>query len=194
MPVLRPNANYVNFTTADLPFLNGWAMVRWEGSASLLVSSEVSFIAAAPSPCLLVCNRPSTEKLSSVQISAVEPARDFRLPVTINRYRQTALALVNPSTVDTIRIKITILDASGESPKLSVPDTFEISIGPMERVSKFLWQMAQEQLAVTVIIPPPEQYQGSVRLTSSSRFAVGALNIMFPEGKFAAIPVFSAVP
>jgi hypothetical protein len=140
----------------------------------------------------LICNRPSTEKISSVQVSAIRLARGFRLPVTLNRYRQTALALINPSATEAINVKVSILDASGEAARLGVPDTFEVKIGPLERISKFLWRMALEHSVLTVILPVPENFQGSLVLAADQPFAVGALNIMFPEGKFVSIPVFAA--
>ena len=46
---LRPNAQYFQFTSADLPFLIGWARLRWEGSSSILASVEITQVAAAPS-------------------------------------------------------------------------------------------------------------------------------------------------
>ena len=188
---LQPDAQYFQFTSADLPYLNGWALVRWEGPASLLVSTEVTLANAAPFPCLLICNRPSTEKLSSAQISAVRPATEFRLPVTLNRYRQTALAIVNPSATRTLRIKVTLLDAAGDIPKLGVPASFEEKVEPLARTSKFLWQMAQEHSPLDVIVPVPDMFQGSLILSAEIPFAVGALNIMFPEGKFVTIPILS---
>jgi hypothetical protein len=85
---LAPNAEYLQFTSADLLFHGGWALLRWEGSPSVLAAEEITLVAAAPQACMLVCNWPSTEKLSSTQIPAIKPAREFRLPVTINRYRR----------------------------------------------------------------------------------------------------------
>jgi hypothetical protein len=192
--LLVPGAESVQFTSADLPYLDGWALLRWEGSASLLAAEELTLVAAAPQACLLVCNRPSTEKLSSTQIPAIKPAKEFRLPVTFNLYRQTALAIINPSAVETATVRISLLDLSGKNANLGVPDSFEIRIPPLQRVSKFLWQLARESSALTVVIPAPESFQGSVILASNIPIAVGALHIMFPQGKFVAIPSFSPFP
>lgn len=188
---LDPNAQLFQFTSADLGFHNGWALLNWEGPPSILASEEVTLITAPPSPCLLVCNRPSTEKLSSAQIAAVKPAREFHLPVTINANRQTALALVNPSATATVTVKISILDASGAAATLGVPSSFEVTIHPLERISKFLWQLALEHSALTVVIPPPEMFQGSLILSGDNPFAVGALHIMFPEAKFVSVATVS---
>jgi len=160
----------------------------------MLASEEISMIASAPSRCLLVCNRPSTEKLASAQIYAVKPAREFRLPATINGYRQTALALINTSSTDTATVKVSILDVSGDAAKLGVASTFDIRIGPLERVSKLLWQVAVEHSALTVTVPPPGAFQGVVVLTADTPIAVGSLNVMLPEGKFVAVPLAPIVP
>ncbi len=186
---LDPNAEYLQFTSPDLLFHDGWASLRWQGSAPILASTEITLVSAPPAPCLLVCNRPSSEKLSSTQVAAIAPALAFRLPVTLNSYRQTALALVNPSSTEPLTVKVTIHAASGENAKLGVPSNFEIRIRPLERISRLLWQMALGQSAPTLIVPSRETFQGSVVLASSSPFAAAGLNIMFPEGKLVSIPI-----
>jgi hypothetical protein len=191
---LGPNAQLFQFTSADLPFHNGWASLRWDGAGTVLASEEVSLIAATPARCMLVCNRPSTEKLSSTQIYAVSPAREFRLPMTINGFRQTALALINPSSTDTATVKVSILDASGAAASLGLPGTFHLRIGPLQRVSEFLWQMVVEHFPSFANTPPPDSFQGTVVLSSDLPIAAGSLNIMFPEGKFVAVPLVSLIP
>jgi hypothetical protein len=188
---LNPGAELFRFTSADLPFLNGWARLRWDGPAAVLAGTEVTLIAAPPEPCMLVCNRPSNEKLSSAQIPAVSPAREFRFPLTLNRNRQTALAIVNPSSVDTMIAIITVLDASGLNANLGVPNRFEVKIGPQQRTSKLVWEMLLESAPTFAPVPFPESFQGSVIVTSTTSFAVGALNIMFPEGKFVSVQTLS---
>jgi len=188
---LSPNGQYVQFTSTDLAFLNGWARLRWQGPTPVLVSEELTLVAAAPSPCQLVCNRPSTEKLSSVQITAARAAREFKMPMTINPNRQTAVALINPSSAGPVTVRIAILDAAGHDAQLDVPNRFEIKVGPLERVSKFVWQMAFEQSPLASLPSPPNSFQGSLVLSSDSPFVASGLHIMFPEGKFAAVPVVS---
>lgn len=191
---LRPNAQYFQFTSADLPFLNGWARLRWEGPSSILASVEITQVAAAPSRCLLVCNRPSTEKLASAQISALKPEKEFVLPFTINGNRQTALALVNPSATDTVNIKVSLFDTSGENADLGVPNSFDILLRPLERIADFLWRIAQAHSPSGLVVGVPETFQGSVILNADTPFAVGALNVMSPEGKFVAVPIISPLP
>jgi hypothetical protein len=185
---LSPNGQYMQFTSADLPFLNGWARLRWQGSAQVLVSEELTLVAAAPAPCLLVCNRPSTEKLSSSQITAVKPAREFKMPMTINPNRQTAVALINPSSSDPITVKVAILDSAGQSAKIGIPNQFVITVRPLERISKFVWQMALEQSPLASVPSPSESFQGSLVFSSDLPFVASGLHIMFPEGKFAPVP------
>jgi len=191
---LSSNQQYFQFTSADLPFLDGWARLTWEGPQSILVSQELTLAAAVPSPCKLVCNLPSTQKLSSAQITAVKPAREFKLPVTINQYRQTAVALINPSSTDAATVGVSILDQSGKSAQLGVPVQFTVVLHPLERISKFLWQMALEQSPLTVLVNPPDSFQGSVIFSSASPFVVSALHIMYPEGKFVPVPALSTSP
>ena len=188
---LNPGEQSLRFTSADLPFHNGWARLTWEGSSSLLASEEVTLAAAPPSPCLLICNWPSYAKISSMQVSAMKPAVEFRLPITFNQYRQTALALINPSASAPVNVRLSMLDASGKPARLGVPDSFDMQIGPLERISRFLWQMAAEHSALTVIFPVPESFQGSLVLTADNPFVVSGVNIMFPEGKFVSIPIFA---
>jgi hypothetical protein len=191
---LRSNQQYFQFTSADLPFLDGWARLTWEGSPTILVSQELTLAAAVPSPCKLVCNLPSTQKLSSAQITAVKLAREFKLPVTINQYRQTAVALINPSSTDAATVDVSILDQSGKNAQLGVPGHFVVTLRPLERISKFLWQMALEQSPLTILVSPPDSFQGSVIFSAASPFVVSALNIMYPEGKFVPVPALSTSP
>jgi len=44
------------------------------------------------------------------------------------------------------------------------------------------------------VVSVPDMFQGSVILTADTAFAVGALNIMFPEGKFVSVPIISPLP
>jgi hypothetical protein len=188
---LIPGAELFRFTSADLPFLSGWARLRWEGSSSVLAGTELTLVATPPDRCLLVCNRPSNEKLSSAQIPTVRPAREFRFPLTLNRNRQTAMAIVNPSSVDTVTVSITVLDGSGSNPNLGIPNRFDVKIGPQQRISKFVWEMVLEATPTFAPVPFPEGFQGSVIVSSTADFALGALNIMFPEGKFVSVPTVS---
>jgi hypothetical protein len=187
---LNPGAELLRFTSADLPFLNGWARFRSDDGEGILAGAELTLVAAAPDRCLLVCNRPSNEKLSSAQIPAVRPSREFRFPLTLNRNRQTALAVVNP-TSEAVTVGVTVLDGSGSNASFGVPNRFDVKIGPQQRISKFVWEMVLESAPTLVPVPFPDGFQGSVIVASMTPIAVGALNIMFPEGKFVSVPTLS---
>jgi len=188
---LGANAQYFQFTSPDLALLNGWARLRWQGPVSILVSEELTLVAATPAPCFFVNNPPTTEKLSSAQIMAVKPAHEFKMPMTINPNRQTAVALINPSSSDPVTVKVQILDSAGQRAQLDVPNQFEITVGPLERVSKYIWQMAFEQSSLASLPGPPDSFQGALVFSSDSPFVASGLHIMFPEGKFATVPVIS---
>jgi len=113
------------------------------------------------------------------------------MPMTINPNRQTAVALINPSSAGPVTVRIAILDAAGHDAQLDVPNRFEIKVGALERISKFVWQMAFEQSPLASLPSPPDSFQGSLVLSSDSPFVASGLHIMFPEGKFALVPVVS---
>jgi hypothetical protein len=113
------------------------------------------------------------------------------MPMTINPNRQTAVALINPSSSETLTVKVQILDSVGQKAQLDVANQFEISIRPLERVSKYVWQMAFEQSSLASLPSPPNSFQGSLIFGSDSPFVASGLQIMFPAGKFATIPVVS---
>jgi hypothetical protein len=193
-PRLSPGGLFHHSTSADLPFVNGWAQLRWEGPDSILATAEVTLVAASPEPCLLICNRPSSEVISTTQTTAVRPAQEFRFPITINRNRQTAVAVVNPSASATIDIQVSILDENGTEAKLGVPASFELTVPPLQRISSFVWELAVEQSALAVAPPVPEMLHGSVVMTSDGPMAVGAVNMLYPEGKFENVVVYSPPP
>src|SRR5438093_2483349 len=178
---LSPNGQYLQFTSADLAFLNGWGRLRWDGAGPVLVSEELTLVAAAAARSQLVCDRPSTEKLSSAQIAAIKPAREFKMPMTINPNRKPSGALINASSADTVTVKVSILDSTGQSAQLAVPNSFEITLRPLERVSKYVWQMASEQSPLGIAPNPPAFFQGSMVFSSDLPFVVTRLHIMYPE-------------
>jgi len=129
--------------------------------------------------------------LSSAQIAAVKPAREFKMPMTINPNRQTAVVLINASSADPVTVKVSILDSTGQSAQLAVPNSFEITLRPLERVSKYFWQMASEQSPLGIAPNPPDFFQGSLVFSSDLPFVVSGLHIMYPEGKFVPVPAVS---
>lgn len=174
----------MNSSSADLPWTNGWARLRWAGSAALQAHAEIMMIAAPPVRCLLICNRPSTEIISSIQLPSIRPAQEFYLPVTIAQNRQTALALVNPSATNPVQIKLTLSDESGKPAALGFPADLKISLHPRQRTSQFLWQLYVESSALTVVTPFPERFHGSLRIAADAPVVASAIHMLFPEGKY----------
>ncbi|HEY3130234.1 MAG TPA: hypothetical protein VGL91_12315, partial [Acidobacteriota bacterium] len=175
-------------TSADLPLLNGWARLTWDQAVELQMTGEVTFISASPQPCLLVCNRSSAEIIASAHIPAVRAAKEFRAAVAITKNRHTALALVNPSDSQAASVQITLRHPSGE-----LYHAFNRRIDPQNRITKYVWVLVQCDLDFCPFPPEPtpEMFHGSVQITSDIPIAVAALDVLFPEGKYVAVPVLA---
>jgi hypothetical protein len=186
-PIVAPAGQYRLSTSADLPFVNGWARLRWNGSDSLAGSAEISLVNSEPVPCAPIDLRQSYEILAGTPMAAVRPSQEFRFPVVVGANRQPAVSVVNPSESDSIIVRFTILDESGQIAGLDVPASFETTLRPLERSSSLLLQLAAADGGGLL----PDSFQGSVLLTSESPFAAGMLNILLPEGKFESVPAYS---
>jgi hypothetical protein len=190
-PTLQPGERLSLSSSADLAFVNGWARLSSDKPDALVAGAEIALIAADPVPCAALENRPSTEILASTPVQAIRAAREFRFPVTIGHNRQSAIAVVNPSTAD-ITVRVTILDATGQSARLEVPSSFEMTLRPLERVSKMFLQFASAGSPLGESARIPEVFQGSVVVTSDSPMAAAVLQILFPEGKFESVAAYSS--
>lgn len=183
--VLNANGEFHNSTSANLPLLNGWARLTWDKPASIQATAEVTFVGAPPVPCLLICNRPSTEIVSSARVQAVKTGKEFRVAASITHNRHTALALVNPSSSDTASIQATLLAPSGE-----VVKTFGgYRVAPQGRVTDYAWNFVECNFCFVPPQPPPDMFHGTLQIISDVPIAVGALDVLFPEGKFVSVPV-----
>jgi hypothetical protein len=167
------------FTAEDVPNLNGWIRLTFDASAMVQASAEVALINApvAPHP---ICMRPSTEILSSFQTPAVQAALKSNGFAVIRPNRQSAFAVVNPSVSQMATVYVSLMDFNGRlvgSATLQVP--------PQGRISRFVREL---------IPAAPEDFMGTLRITSSIPVALGAVNVLLPEGKFTAINVASPPP
>lgn len=191
--------NHVSGIT-DGPLLSGWGELIWAGSKELSASAEITLIAGEPRSCQVICNRTSSEIVTSVQIPAVRPARGFQNPVTINPNRHTAMALVNPSHSESAELQITLLDSSGEIflyGDEEVPLEISFLLRPRNRSAQFVWDFFDDcdvnhQVCLAVALPSrpvPEMLHGSIRIESDRPIAVGAVHLLFPEGKLVSQPV-----
>ena len=136
-------------------------------------------------PCPpVICRRPSDEIFSSIQLSAVEPAKRFRSQATIASHRESAFAIVNPSAAEGAQIQILARDRNGQ-----VFDSNELTLAPGARVSLLLWQLLL--LNKVFIVPPerPDNFHGSLEISSDVPVGVGGIQVLLPEGKLVNLPV-----
>ena len=164
------------FTAEDVPPLNGWIRVTFDARATILASAEVALIHAPVGPHP-ICIRPSTDILTSVQVPAVSAAQKFS-GFAVNRpYRRSGYAIVNPSTTHPATVFLSLMDFTG---RFVASGT--VQIPPQARTSRFVHEL---------LPAAPSDFMGSLRITSTVPIGFGGVNVLFPEGVFAAIPVNS---
>ncbi|HEV8129818.1 MAG TPA: hypothetical protein VGQ81_01085 [Acidobacteriota bacterium] len=186
---LSPAGSFHNSTSADQPLTNGWARLTWDGTAAVQAEAEINFINTAPMPCLLICNRPSNEIIASASVPAVKAARDFRLPATLTPNRQTAIALVNPQSGGPATVTLQLLGSDGQ---VVVGGAVSTQVPPQGRVAQFLRRFFECDICMAApTFAPGPMFHGSLKITSDIPIAVGALNVIFPEGKLVSVPVSS---
>jgi len=175
---------------ANGPFLTGWLSIRFASAQTIQASSETALIDAPPAPCIQpICARPSTEIVTSVQLGATAAAAEFRAAASITDKRESAYALVNPSSTQTATVELVALDTVGR-----IVDQNTLKIPPLARISKFLFELLN--LGKVFIQAPqrPAFYHGSVRFRSDIPIAVAGLNVLSPEGKLVNLPTLAAPP
>ncbi len=163
------------------PTIDGWARLRLPAGAPVQAQTEV---------------RINTDFLATVttlaHVPAVRPARRFRT-VLIDRligatgqHRQTAYAIVNPSETDDAKVKLSTsgLPLGGEPTCNAM-----LTIPPRNRVSRLvedLFPTCQELELLRIATLRPV---AAVTITSDIPIAVGALDVLLPEGRISALPV-----
>ncbi len=134
---------------------------------------------------------PTNPLLAVASIPAVEPALEFRV-AGIHRKNpraegepeaEAAIVILNPSE-EPIQIEVTLFHYNNEE-EVQVKNT--LSVPPMDRLSRFLWELMTEGKD-----DPPERPERSSRSTLHIRggapIAVAAL-LYYPDGVFANLPV-----
>ncbi len=164
------------FTAEDVPSLNGWIRLTFDAAATIQASAEVAVITGAVGPHP-ICVRPSTEIATSTQLPAMQAASKFSGFAVIRTTRQSGYALVNPSTTQTATAFLSLMDLSG---KFLASAT--VQIPPQGRLSRFVREFLPDA---------PADFMGTLRITSTIPIAAGAVNVLFPEGKFTTINVTS---
>jgi hypothetical protein len=167
-------------------FFNGWARLVYPAAVadSVVVSSQVSLVQGLSQGCpILICSRPSTEFVTIGQIRPVKAAKSFRAPGFATPVRQTAYSIVNPSENSPAMVSATLFDGAGKLVRTST-----LAVPPLNKVSKFFRELFPN-CSETVIncgdAPVPQFFHGSVKFVSSAPIAIGALTVVFPEGKIA---------
>ena len=190
-------AHYTGIT--DIPLFNGWASLQWTGSVDMGGSVEIAAIDDQTRPCLVICNRPSTRLVSTTLLEAVRPAIHFQASSIITPQRHSAFAVVNPSPSETATATVALLTASGDTLQVEGRDaTFTYEIAPRHRVADFVWALLFDPPIDDPLFDPPpapplpEQFHGSLLVTSDRPVAVGGLHVLLPEGKLVAIPVVAS--
>ncbi|MDA2933927.1 hypothetical protein MYX82_06245 [Acidobacteria bacterium AH-259-D05] len=171
---IMPGGSVEAFTTGDEPAFDGWARLSYETSASIQASAEIALVDApvGPKP---ICQRPSTEIVTSAHAAGVPESKKYSGFIVIRPFRKSAYALVNPSTTSTANVFLSLLDFSGK-----LVASAGLQIPPQGRSRGLLPDLLDN---------PPEDFIGSLRITSDIPIGVGALNVLFPEGKFTSVLV-----
>lgn len=172
---IDPLGSVEAFTAEDVPSFNGWARLTFNPTANIQASVEVALINAPVGPHP-ICHRPSTEIITTAQVMPVKTASKFSVFAVNRPNRQSGYALVNPSQTETVEVFLSLLDFSS---KLAA--SASLKIPPLGRVSKLLSEL---------ITNAPSDFMGSLRITVATGppIGVGALNVLFPEGKFLDLP------
>lgn len=170
--------------------IDGWIRIRYSGPGSLQVSAEIAGVRATPVGCPpLVCSRPSSEYESDALVQALSPSKAFRVPTVATPQRHAAFSIVNPSADQEADVRISFYDSEGV---LLGQEGFTVL--PLHRVSRFAAEFANlspPEIAIGIPVPwyLPERYYGSVLITADIPIVVGALQVLFPEGKLVSASV-----
>ncbi len=184
--LMLPATGVINLGSGGNAF-NGWARITSEErlTESVQVTAEVSVIKGASMPCPpVICRRPSDEIFSSIQLRAVEPAKRFRSQATIASHRESAFAIVNPSAAERAQIQILARDRTGQ-----VLDANELTLAPGARVNLLLWQLLLLNKVFIVAPERPDNFHGSLEISSDVPVGVGGIHVLLPEGKLVNLPV-----
>ena len=111
--------------------------------------------------------------LASDLVTAATIPLDDDVPPPANRY--TGYAVANPSSIDTIRIKVQTVDADGIPNAALTP----ITLGPGEQVATFVFQDPAAS----------RQFQGSVVLIGEGGKSFAVVALVQNQGLYTAIPV-----
>jgi hypothetical protein len=124
-------------------------------------------------------------------VEAVKPAMEFRTLFVdrfieaTNNQRQTAYAIVNPSTSQTANVRLTAFLSSPRDQTCEAT----LTIPPTHRVSKFFEEIFASCPAVSSLRVITFRPVGPLFITSNIPIAVGGLDVILPELKLTSLPV-----
>ena len=171
---IAPLGSVEAYTAEDVPDLNGWIRLTFDATANVLATAEVSLINAPVGPHP-ICMRPSTEIITSVQVSAVAATKKAGGAAVIRPNRISGYAIVNPSPTETATAYLSLFD-----PTATFVGSATVVIPPQGRVSRTLSEFFPGATS---------DLMGSLRITSSVPIAAGAVHVLLPEGKFVSLDV-----
>jgi len=193
VPFSLPGSGSFHFGTAGRvigyqppSIIDGWARLTITGSGRIQITAEVFQVAGVPAGCQWLVSGPSDFYRSDVVVQAVKPAKVWRAPAVITAYRHTALSVVNFSPTNTAHVFIELLDEEGTGRRGR-----DFPIPPMHRRSAFAWEWVDPNhgISIGVPVPVPDDFYGSARIVSDVPVAVGAVQVLSPEGKLVSAPV-----
>ncbi len=163
---------------------SGWARLRSTGPGSVRPQVELSLLRASAEDCPQIDSIPSDDVLTSVELAAVRPGLEFSAAGAITDFRESAFSLVNPSATETAVINVVATREDGSS-----FDANEIHLQPGRRLSLLLFELLIEGKAF--LLPPvrPNDFRGQIRFSSDVPFAVGAQQVLLPQGKWTELQV-----
>ena len=132
---------------------------------------------------------PENSAIAVANIPAVEAALAFRVPGILRRKpeAEAAIAILNPSK-EPIQIEVTLFHYNPqEHTEEDVQITNTLSVPPMKRLTRFLWELMTEGKD-----DPPQRpmlsYRSTLHIRGSAPIAVGAL-LYYSNGTFGNLPV-----
>jgi hypothetical protein len=160
-------------TAGDEPAFHGWIRLTFPASAQIQASAEVALIDAPVGPHP-ICSRTSKEIINTVEVRGVAAAARSGGFAVIRPNRQSAYAILNP-TEQTAEVFLSLLNFSG-----TLAGSATLKIPAHARVSKFLGEM---------LTAAASDFMGSLRVSSVTPVGAAAINVIFPDGKLAAVTV-----
>ena len=163
---------------------SGWARLRSTGPGQVRPQVQLSLLRASAEDCPLIDTVSSHDILTTVYLSATRPGLEFSASGAITEFRESAFSLVNPSADETALIHVVANREDG-----TPFDANEIHLEPGHRLSLMLFELLIE--GKNSVLPPlrPTDFRGQVRFSSDVAFAVGAQQVLLPEGKWTELTV-----